>query len=256
MPQATTRYGLPFPGPNEAPDGPGAIEALAKATDDTIYATQMPVGTIIAFAGAGTPPAGWLKCDGTTFSGATYPALQTLLGSTTTPNLSDRFLVGASGTKAVRTTGGVSPTAGLVKIRLVLGNVPKHTHSGSTGAAGRHDHGHSLGTNQTGGHDHLGGFRTTNWIYHEGGAGASAPTRVLEYPKGTEKGLGEAVGQAAGGLHSHSVTGGINNTQSDGGSTDHSHAFTTDTGAGLKDTPDDIDVTPPYYAVVYLIKAA
>ena len=46
----------------------------------------VPVGTIIAFAGAVIPPK-YLLCNGGAFSGATYPILASLLGGTNTPNL-------------------------------------------------------------------------------------------------------------------------------------------------------------------------
>lgn len=46
----------------------------------------VPIGTIIAFAGAVIPPK-YLLCNGGAFSGATYPILASLLGGTNTPNL-------------------------------------------------------------------------------------------------------------------------------------------------------------------------
>lgn len=64
----------------------------------------MPVGSVIAWVVA-TPPTDWLICDGSAFSGVTYPDLATLLGGTTLPDLRDRFLVGAQ-TYALGSTGG------------------------------------------------------------------------------------------------------------------------------------------------------
>ena len=55
-------------------------------------------------------PAGWLVCDGSTFSAATYPALAAFLGGTTLPNIKGRFVIGvdpaASGWSTVGETGG------------------------------------------------------------------------------------------------------------------------------------------------------
>ncbi|WP_071595807.1 phage tail protein [Anaeromusa acidaminophila] len=41
----------------------------------------MPVGTVLYFA-ASTPPDGFLECDGSVVSSATYPSLTALLGTT------------------------------------------------------------------------------------------------------------------------------------------------------------------------------
>ena len=69
-----------------------------------------------------TIPAGWLLCDGSTFSAATYPLLNTLLGGTTLPDFRDRFPVGKSATKALRSTGG---SATITEAQL-----PEHDHGG------------------------------------------------------------------------------------------------------------------------------
>jgi len=74
-----------------------------------------PIGAVTAYAAA-TPPAGWLKCDGSLVSRATYPELFAVLGSTygagdgsTTfglPDLSGRTIIG-TGTA----TGAAGATA-------------------------------------------------------------------------------------------------------------------------------------------------
>ena len=55
-------------------------------------------------------PAGWLVCDGSTFSAATYPALAAFLGGTTLPNIKGRFVLGldpaASAWNTIGATGG------------------------------------------------------------------------------------------------------------------------------------------------------
>ena len=43
-------------------------------------------------------PLGYLICDGSTFSAVTYPALFTVLGSTTLPDFRDKFARGFSST--------------------------------------------------------------------------------------------------------------------------------------------------------------
>lgn len=70
----------------------------------------VPVGTIIAFAGAVIPPK-YLLCNGGAFSGATYPILASLLGGTSTPNLVGGIIGG--GTTPTVVPGGIVgvPTA-------------------------------------------------------------------------------------------------------------------------------------------------
>jgi microcystin-dependent protein len=101
----------------------------------TNLAAIAPVGSILMWP-TGSAPAGWLICDGSTFNAATYPALNTVLGGNTLPDLRDRVPVGVSGTKAVKSTGGSAA------VTLSSGNLPSHTHtfSGTSSAAGGHSH--------------------------------------------------------------------------------------------------------------------
>lgn len=48
---------------------------------------SVPVGGAVVWTPGGTPPAGWLPADGSTFDAAVYPELQDELGSTTLPTL-------------------------------------------------------------------------------------------------------------------------------------------------------------------------
>lgn len=108
------------------------VKIDAAPADTTAYVQErVPVGTIIMWAGTSVPT-GWLKCDGSTFVQATYPALYANLGnSTTLPNLQDRFPIGTSGTKAVKTTGGAAT------ITQTTAQMPSHTHE--------HPHTHQTG---------------------------------------------------------------------------------------------------------------
>lgn len=118
-----------------------------KALEDALYNLQRerrdapqtedncPTGTIAAFLSA-TPPQGWLLLDGSvTVTATTHPALHAYLTanglSTTLPDFTGRFLVGAGGTYTATSTGG---TADLV--------VPSHTHPGF-------DHNHGIDANTT-----------------------------------------------------------------------------------------------------------
>lgn len=92
-------------------------------------AGTVPVGSVVMWAAAAAPT-GWLICDGSTYSSATYPMLYAVLGSTTLPDLRDRAVVGKSGTKSLNSTGGAAD------VTLASGNVPPHFHAtGFTGAS-------------------------------------------------------------------------------------------------------------------------
>jgi len=68
----------------------------------------IPAGLISMWSGSiGSIPSGWYLCD----------------GSNGTPNLTDRFVVGAGSTYAVNGTGGVT------SVTLTTNNLPAHTHT-------------------------------------------------------------------------------------------------------------------------------
>lgn len=70
--------------------------------------TSIPSGLISLWSGSiGSIPTGWNLCD----------------GSNGTPNLTDRFIVGAGSSYAVNGTGGATTAS------LVTANMPNHTHT-------------------------------------------------------------------------------------------------------------------------------
>ena len=76
----------------------------------TVGAT-IPAGLIALWSGSiGSIPSGWYLCD----------------GSNGTPNLTDRFVIGAGSTYAVNGTGGAS------SVTLVTANMPAHTHTATS----------------------------------------------------------------------------------------------------------------------------
>jgi len=76
----------------------------------TVGAT-IPAGLISMWSGSiGSIPAGWYLCD----------------GSNGTPNLTDRFVIGAGSTYAVNGTGGASTAT------LITANMPAHTHTATS----------------------------------------------------------------------------------------------------------------------------
>jgi hypothetical protein len=85
------------------------------ATTAYVATNAIPSGGIIIWSGSSSAiPSGWYLCN----------------GSNGTPDLRNRFVVGAGSTYAVGNTGGTADAA-----------VVSHTHTGSTNSAGSHRHG-------------------------------------------------------------------------------------------------------------------
>lgn len=163
--------------------------------------TTIPAGAIMLWSGSiGSIPAGWYLCN----------------GSNGTPDLRDRFVVGAGSTYAVDATGGSADS-------ITVSHT--HTYSSTTGAAGSHYHNvvadvtNFTGLSPWGGGTYLAqGGSTLDSSYRLRGTDAATPTVA-------------ASDTAAD--HTHSVSG---TTASSG---------TSGTGANL----------PPYYALCYIMKS-
>jgi len=104
-----------------APTAAAGTNTTQIATTAFVLANGVPSGAIMMWSGSiASIPSGWLLCN----------------GSSGTPDLRDRFVVGAGTTYAVNATGG-SANATLVS----------HTHTFTGTALGNHDH--TLTTNRT-----------------------------------------------------------------------------------------------------------
>ena len=102
----------------------------------------IPAGLISMWSGSiGSIPSGWYLCD----------------GSNGTPNLTDRFIIGAGSTYAVNGTGGVS------SVTLTTNNMPSHTHTATS-------------TVTDPGHVHSGGVSAYTNPANTGGGSASGGT--------------------------------------------------------------------------------
>ena len=99
---------------------------------NSLVASDGTVGDIIAYYGSTNPdPANFVVCNGSTFSSTDFPALYSLLGTNTTPNLTGYHLKG---------TGNNATWSSHDAITLkskVAANYPNHTH---TTVAPTHSH--------------------------------------------------------------------------------------------------------------------
>lgn len=179
------------------------IDMTAVITD-AVTAAIMPVGGIIMWHGA-VVPGGWALCDGT--SG--------------TPDLRGRFIVGYNGTYPLNSTGGSA----------------LHNHTAATGAAGAHSHGgvtagHALTVAEMPPHQHgngVGDQVATSMVYGTQAA-TSGSNMNNDAGAGTLEGLTSSVG--SGDAHTHALT----------AATDHTHTLADDSSL------------PPYYALAYIMK--
>ena len=165
----------------------------------------VPPGAIIMWSGSiNDIPVGWALCD----------------GRNGTPDLRDRFIVGAGGSYNVGSTGGSNT------VTLNANQIPSHAHSASTNLAGIHTH--TGKTDSAGNHSHtIGSFQQMDWGVHNN-------TNQLT--------PGTANTTSTDGAHTHSFT-----TASAGA---HTHTVTIGSTGG--DQPHEN--RPPYYALAYIMK--
>jgi hypothetical protein len=189
----------------------------------------IPVGIIVMWSGAViNVPSGWVLCNGT--SG--------------TPDLRDRFIVGAGNAYSPGNIGGSDTIA------LTTANLPSHSHTGSTNAVST-DHTHAFSTTADSAGNHI------HTINDPGHAHGGVPLLVTDTDRGGGSstfsvdnvgftaGSGTGISINSAGNHNHTVSG-----STAGQSETHNHTFTTDT------TGDNspIDVRPKYYALAYIMK--
>ena len=139
------------------------ITNAASYVDGRVQAA-LPAGVIAMWSGAASAvPAGWALCDGT--SG--------------TPDLRGRFIVGAGGSYAVGATGGAET------VTLTTAQMPAHSHSITAAAEEAGAHSHTLARGTT---------------------GADSGSRTVTTASGNTVSTGEA------GAHTHTITATAANT--------------------------------------------
>ena len=175
----------------------------------------VPPGAIIMWSGSiNDIPVGWALCD----------------GRNGTPDLRNRFIVGAGGSYSVGNTGGSNT------VTLTTSQIPSHSHGAGTlktNTTGSHSHGAgTLKTDTTGSHSHE--YRTNE-------KKATGAGLVSGYLHGTSY---EQTSSA--GAHSHTISG---NTASAGAHTHTISGNTASTGGGGAH-----ENRPPYYALCFIMK--
>ena len=142
----------------------------------------VPTGTIMAYIGT-TAPAGWLLCDGSAIAdNAATARLRELLGATTTPNLSARYLRGAG-----------TSTRGSIALKAFQEDDNR-----------AHSHYVDLTTNETGSHNHT---KDTDWNRVMRANGQYTMSSTDGAAANTEPNLNDAKVMADAGAHTHTVQG-------------------------------------------------
>lgn len=219
---------------------------------------NVPVGTITAYWGA-SAPAGWLLCNGGSFSAGTYPDLATLLGGTTLPNLKGKVVVGIDG--AQTEFDALGETGGAKTVALGTGNLPAHAH-------GLNGHDHDGGTLPDGAfnvsHDNNHGGETHNHTHNAINAFGITTGTHAHY-------IGGAPGEVASAPQGAGRASTTIAPATDGVSDDHAHPAHSNHSVGTHThivDPDSGDTTDggfagtahanlqPYMALSYIIKAA
>lgn len=237
----------------------GTVTANAFSGDGSALTgiEGVPSGVIAMWSGSiASIPSGWVLCDGTN----------------STPNLQDRFVIGAGSTYAVDASGGAT----------TINSVASHTHlfsgnfSSNTGNAGDHGHNassadnanHIHNTNNTGNHSHNGNTSNTGNHSHNivrrqsgesGGQNLDRQAASANANQGTSNtgAHSHSFGTSNTGGHSHNTTaaGAHSHTISVVAAAAHAHSFSGgvsgNTGSAGSAT---VSVLNPYYALAFIQK--
>jgi hypothetical protein len=236
--------------------GGNKITGLASGTAASDAATFgqlsafVPSGFIGMWSGSiASIPTSWLLCDGTNG----------------TPNLRDRFIVGAGTTYAVAATGGSADSTLPTHTHTLSASGTTssadlshtHTYSGNTGGTSN-DHAHAISDP---GHQH--GYRldvngvSVAFVGNQGNVGGAtiaggtgAQGSISTSTQSSTTGITGTGGQNAGHTHGFSGT-----TAGMSANATHTHTVTvTGTSGATGNSPTNTNL-PPYYALAYIMKA-
>lgn len=175
-----------------------------------------PTGSIMMWSGTVADiPSGWSLCN----------------GQNGTPDLRDRFVIGAGGSITPNQTGGNSSTT------LVEANLPSHSHGAGTlsaSAGGRHT---PTGvTNTAGNHDHA--------LPSDGQGNVNSSIQTVVHSSGSDEIISDSNKTGVAGNHAHQLN--MNEVP------DHTHTVTgstATTGSG-----QSFENRPPYLSLCYIMK--
>lgn len=194
-----------FTGIPRAPTAAVGTNTTQIATTAFVMANAIPVGGIIMWSGSvATIPNGWALCN----------------GSNGTPDLRNKFIIGAGSTYAPAATGGAAT------VTLLEANLPSHTHtwSGTTATGGVHTH-----TITDPGHTHN-VYERTSAGGADGGFADSWKGRTNAATTSNMTGISLAADAG----HTHTLTG-----------------TNANTGSGTA-----VNILPPYFALAYIMRTA
>jgi hypothetical protein len=226
------------------------IATTAFVQQEITALTLIPAGLITMWSGSvASIPAGWLLCN----------------GASGTPDLRDRFVVGAGSTYIPGNTGGATTAT------LAVVNLPSHQHgiSGS-GTTGNNNVGHVHSFNVNSGTQSANHAHTLNINTNTAGAHSHTYTRP-DYTEnlGTVGGSSVATDSTvtstsshAGHVHNVSGTTADNNANhlhnvagdTGGNSADHNHTFSFTGTSDATGSGTAFGILPPYYALAYIMK--
>lgn len=270
------------------------VEALAAGTNlDTgsISSSKLstatvqllaPTGAINAFAGS-IAPSGWLLCDGTAVSRATYSDLFALVGTTygvgdgsttfNVPNLKGRVPVGRDSTQTEfdvlgETGGAKTHTLATTEIPSHQHNISAYAHNASASTADlAHTHGVgtygvsssttgiTASTGTTGSHQHNLNYNGRNGTGSAGYAISDGTGFTGTLVKTAEAGDHSHTVSVSDAGHSHTLSGNSGGMSANG---THSHTITVDQHAAKNTDPTGDggahNNLQPYFVINYIIK--
>jgi microcystin-dependent protein len=200
----------------------GSVDAKGKIKENGN--DLLPVGAIIMWNGT-TVPAGWALCDGGSY------VLMDGSGNVTTPNLMDRFIIGADATNGTSVpnvgTYAYSNSGGTTTHTLSIANLPGHQHEAGSNSA-------TMNITASGAHQHT------------GQENALADNDDFD-------GTGYYIGGRGGSYNNDGGDGFILATGSDHTHPNGNFAGFTGLGNGLSGTAITHGL-PPYYALAFIMK--
>ena len=193
----------------------------ARLANSSLFVT----GMILMYTGS-TAPSGWAICN----------------GSNGTPDLRDRFIVGAGSAYSVNNTGGAA------SVTLTTAQIPSHNHSFSGSSSHSHtinNHTHSFSGSGSSSHSHS--FTGVYGNDHNDSQKRATVMRNDRNSYDTAAG-GSGVQSASVSISISGTTGGV----SDRGTNSQTVSISGNTGN--KGSGNSHENRPPYYALMFIMK--